>query len=203
MVQLKNNKGEVLFEDEKAKTVKDLVKKLLPNTGSFKDCDFFGQDLSGLNFAHKDLRGANLSGANLTKCDLVLTKLDGALLEGAKMPDKLVNLPEDGAVVGFKKLMGGILVKVEVPADAQRVVSWGTRLCRASALKVLAVVTAKGASCAWGTGDMPSKLVSWFDNSLEYKVGELVAPNSYNGDNTLVMTNGLHFCLTEKDARES
>ena len=126
-----------------------------------------------------ELYGAELSGAELS----------GANLSGAKNADYAIActriLPE-GDLIGWKKCKNNVLVKLLIPADAKRSHAFG-RKCRAEFVKVMEVIGAEVAeSLREGTF---------------YKAGEVVKPDSWDKDFTRECSNGIHFFITELEAR--
>ena len=90
--------------------------------------------LNGKGGSRADLSGADLSGANLF----------GANLSGASMDQMIWDIhtafyplqcPDSGSYIGYKKA-SGLVVELEIPADARRS-SATSRKCRASKAKVL------------------------------------------------------------------
>ncbi|WP_140402316.1 DUF5758 domain-containing protein, partial [Burkholderia multivorans] len=133
-----------------------------------------------------NLRGANLGGANLGGANLY-----GADLYGANLGD-VKNLvfqiiPEEGAFIGWKKLKGGVIAKLEIPADAKRNSTPVGRKNRAEFVRVLELFGAQEG-------------ISQHDCKTVYRVGEIVRPDSYNDDIRQECTNGIHFFITRAEA---
>ena len=126
-----------------------------------------------------DLYGANLSGANLS----------GAFLSGAKNADRAIAqtriLPE-GALIGWKKCSGGIIVKLRIPEDSPRSHAFG-RKCRAEFADVLEI---EGADEA----------VSQHDSSFIYRPGERVTCHSWDENWQEECAGGVHFYITRLEA---
>jgi hypothetical protein len=166
-------------------------------------------NLSGANLKNANLACADLEGANLAYANLANADLENANLTNAKMPDKPVILPSVGeAIIGFKKLANNIVIKVEIPADADRVTTWKSRKCRASALRVIEVMQNPDNI---STDCMPG----WYDQSFVYslakpetsgeagdKLGELHHPDQFDSDGRLDCRPGLHFFMTLEEAVE-
>ena len=151
----------------------------------------YGAYLGGANLRDADLRGAYLGGANLRGADLGGANLRGAYLGGANLRD-VKNLvfqiiPEEGAFIGWKKLKGGVIAKLEIPADAKRNSTPVGRKNRAEFVRVLELFGAEEG-------------VSQHDGKTVYRVGEIVRPDSYNDDIRLECTNGIHFFITRAEA---
>jgi hypothetical protein len=145
--------------------------------------NLFGADLSGANLSLADLSDANLSRADLSGANLSLAYLSGADLSGAKLPDFSL-CPEEGDFIGWKKVRGGVVLKLLIPASAKRTSSLIGRKCRAEFVTVL---EGEGFSCVGG---------------LFYKPGETVYPDRYNPDIRIECTHGIHFFITRKEAEE-
>ena len=153
--------------------------------------DLYGADLRGANLGGADLYGADLYGANLRGANLGGADLYGADLRGANT-DQVKNLtftivPEEGAFVGWKKLANGIIAKLEIPAEAKRTSTTRSRKNRAEFVRVLEVFGA-------------TEGVSQHDGKTAYRAGEIVRPDSYNGDFREECTHGIHFFITRAEA---
>ena len=147
-------------------------------------------NLHAANLHGANLRGADLSGANLYGADLHGANLREADLSGANLRD-FFNIPEEGSFVGYKKLRNNIIAKVQIPAKAKRTSSLVGRKNRAEYVKVLSL-----------SGGV-LKTSSIYDNAIEYVVGEVVRPDSYNDDIRVECTNGIHFFTTRKEAENN
>jgi len=143
-------------------------------------------DLRCADLRYANLRSADLRSANLEGADLRYANLSGADLKGAaNLP--VAELPE-GRLTVWKKCLG-TLVKLRIPKKAKRTGCYRSRKCRAEYVKVLKVLSESG------------QVIS--GRGLEYKVGEIVRPDSYNDDPRVECTNGIHFFLTRREATES
>ena len=143
-------------------------------------------NLHGANLRYADLRGANLRGANLRYADLRYANLRYANLHGVKNLAFQI-IPEEGAFIGWKKLKGGVIAKLEIPADAKRNSTPVGRKNRAEFVRVLELFGAEEG-------------ISQHDGKTVYRVGEIVRPDSYNDDIRLECTNGIHFFITRAEA---
>ena len=90
----------------------------------------------------------------------------------------------DGDLVGWKKLQGGVICKLQIPAKSKRVGGLIGRKCRAEFAVVLA-------------GDGKGQ-----HNGMEYKVGETVKPDKYDDNPLVECSNGIHFFITEQEAKD-
>ena len=137
------------------------------------------------------LRGADLRGAYLREADLREAHLRGADLRGAKLPDFWM-CPEEGAFVGWKKLSGESIAKLEIPAEAKRVCSPVGRKMRAEYVKTLAVFDQNGKPLQSGLGS--------HDGKTKYIVGEITRPDKFDDDIHVECTHGIHFFITRAEA---
>ena len=149
------------------------------------DADLRGADLRGANLCGANLRGANLCDANLRDANL-----RGADLRGAKNADLAIAatriLPE-GDLIGWKKCLDGVIVKLRIPAKAKRSHAFG-RKCRAEYVEVLDVIgAAVGVTRIHGP-------------QTEYRVGETVRPDSWDDDWMNECSHGIHFFVTRAEA---
>ena len=148
--------------------------------------NLYGADLSGAN-----LRGANLREANLYGADLCEADLCGANLSGAKINDKTIFSPysilPEGDIIGYKKLDNGVICKLKIPAKAKRVCTPIGRKCRAEYAIVIS-----------GEGDSKIK-----DNgTIHYAPKEKVVPDSFDPDCRVECSHGVHFFITEQEAKD-
>ena len=151
-------------------------------------------DLRGAYLSDADLRGAYLSGANLSGAHLSGAYLSGADLRGADLSEAKGSelaiaqtriLPE-GTLIGWKKLAGGIIAKLEIPADAKRSHAFG-RKCRAEYAKVLEIIGADEGK-------------SHHDPRVVYRMGEIVKPHTFEADWREECAGGIHFYITRIEA---
>lgn len=163
-IQIKSIFGEVLFEFEKENnTIKDTVEEAVR-------------------------QGANLNGANLNGANL-----DGASLNGAtNIPYISLNCPSDGAFIGWKKV-AGLLVQLEIPADAKRS-SATTMKCRCDKAKVIAITSLDGKK------EHTSVENKEYNPHITYRVGEMVYPDSFDDNRWNECSHGIHFFINKQDA---
>ena len=160
-------------------------------------------DLTKADLIHADLRRANLTGADLIHADLRRANLTGADLRQADLFGVIANeetggywqvCPEEGSFIGFKKLKGDLIAKLEIPAHAKRS-SATTRKCRCSEAKVLEITG----------GDKEVKEGRSYSLSIKcgglvYNAGETVFPDSFDEDRWNECSNGIHFFMTRREA---
>ena len=148
-----------------------------------------GANLADANLADANLSGANLSGANLAGPYLSRAYLSGANLSGAKNADfaiaKTRILPE-GDLIGWKKCMQGVIVKLRIPEAAKRSHAFG-RKCRAEYADVIEII---GADVG----------ISQHDGHTEYRVGQRVTPDRFDENWQEECSSGIHFFITRLEA---
>lgn len=158
--------------NEEVKTILEKHRSWLVN-----DVDGKRANLTGANLINADLTGANLINANLT----------GANLRGANLGDSSI-VPEEGSFIGYKKISNKIIT-MEIPTEAKRLGGLTSRKCRAEFAKIIHI-----------EGNL--KEITGGYKSDTYKVGEIFYPDSFNDDIREVCTNGVHFYITKKEAKE-
>ena len=149
------------------------------------NANLYRADLSGANLSR-----ANLSRANLSRANLYGANLYGADLSGAENADHAIAqtriLPQ-GSLIGWKKCRGGVIVKLRIPEDAKRSHAFG-RKCRAEYVDVLEVIGAEVG-------------IAQHDRKTEYRAGERVVPDSFSDNWQEECAPGIHFFITEEEAR--
>ena len=139
---------------------------------------------SGADLSRADLSGANLSGANLSRANL-----SGANLYGAKngaLAEAQTSIVSEGNIVGWKKCLNGVIVKLLIPQKAKRSNATG-RKCRAEYATVLRIFGA-------------SEGISQHDGKTVYRKGETVRPHEWNENRFVECGGGIHFYLTRIEA---
>ena len=148
-----------------------------------------GAYLAGTNLAGAYLARANLAGANLAGAYLAGANLAGAYLAGAKNADLAIAktriLPE-GDLIGWKKCMQDVIVKLRIPEAAKRSHAFG-RKCRAEYADVIEII---GADVG----------ISKHDCSTEYRVGQRVIPHRFDENWAEECSSGIHFFITRLEA---
>lgn len=148
--------------------------------------------LASANLRNASLKHANLSSANLSGANLQGADLRGAYLRGAKLPAYAL-CPEEGAFIGWKKLSGGLVAKLEIPARAKRVCSLVGRKMRAEYVKTLAI---------FAYGGEPVKSGMSMNDITKYQVGKITRPDKFDDDPRVECTHGIHFFITRKEAED-
>ena len=183
---------------EELKEILEQHRKWLCGDGG-KKADLCGADLRGADLRVADLCGANLYGANLYGANLRGANLYGADLRvanlyGADLSNTITMLqcPEYGAFIGWKKLCYNRIAKLEICEDAKRS-SATTRKCRCDKAKVIAIYD--------GEKEVDSG-VSKYDPNFKYNVGEIVSVENFDDDRWDECSTGIHFFITRKEAEE-
>lgn len=137
-------------------------------------------DLSGADLRGANLRGANLSGASI---DQMMWDIYTAFYP--------LQCPESGSYIGYKKA-GGLVVELEIPADARRS-SATSRKCRASKAKVLSITDIDGnPGC--------DQVRSDYDHGFVYALGETVEVSDFDDDRWNECSTGIHHFITREEA---
>ena len=163
--------------------------------GSEKEIEnLSGADLSGANLRSANLRSADLSGANLRSAYLSGANLRSANLSGADLSDAYLSdavglesftIAAEGVLIGYKKLANGNIAKLRIPLAAARVNAYGSRKCRASYVTVIS-----------GTG------VSKHDGVTKYAPKLKVVADKFDPDPRVECSGGIHFFITEQEAKD-
>ena len=142
-----------------------------------------GADLTGADLYGANLKGANLEGANLK----------GANLKGTKIPlHQMQIVPSSGSFFGFKKTAEGAIIRLLIPASAKRVGGVVGRKCRASEVFIESVLD----------GRTETEFTSTHDSTFRYKLRTWVKPDKFNDSPFVECSYGIHFFITEQEARE-
>ena len=152
---------------------------------NLRGADLCGADLRGANLRGADLYGANLYGANLYGANIELTLLN-----------KLYPIccPEAGSFVGWKRVRGNLIVKLEITENAKRSSAFG-RKCRCNEAKVLDIQNLDGTSA-----DDTTEAYSQYDANFAYRVGETVRVDNFDEDRRNECAPGIHFFITRQEA---
>ena len=122
----------------------------------------------------------HLRNANLRNADLRSAK---NIVKAYGLASQVI-VPE-GQLIGYKKLGNGAIAKLRIPASAKRVNAYGSRKCRAEYVIVLS-----------GEG------IAMYDNKTRYTKGKRVIPDRYDPDPTIECSHGIHFFITEQEAKD-
>ena len=165
-----------------------------------RGADLSGADLSCANLRGADLSGADLRGADLSGADLSRANLRGADLSGASMDQMIWDIhtvfyplqcPDSGSYIGYKKA-SGLVVELEIPADARRS-SATSRKCRASKAKVLSITDINGNPAG-------GQVKSNYDPDFVYTIGETVEVTDFDDNRWNECSTGIHHFITRAEA---
>jgi hypothetical protein len=146
------------------------------------------------NLARANLAGANLAGAYLAGADLAGANLAGAALAGANLAGaKNVELAiaqtrilPEGAIIGWKKCQGNVVVRLRIPEDSPRSHAFG-RKCRAKFADVLEIIGG-------------SEGISKYDGQFVYRAGERVEALNWSDNWQDECAGGVHFFIPKEEA---
>ena len=167
---------------------------------NLSDADLFGANLSDADLRGADLSCANLRGADLSGADLSCANLSNANLSGASMDQMIWDIhtvfyplqcPDSGSYIGYKKA-SGLVVELEIPADARRS-SATSRKCRASKAKVLSITDINGNPAG-------GQVKSNYDPDFVYTIGETVEVSDFDDDRWNECSTGIHHFITRAEA---
>jgi len=167
---------------------------------NLRDADLRDADLRGANLRDANLFGANLRGADLRGADLRGANLSNANLSGASMDQMIWDIhtvfyplqcPDSGSYIGYKKA-SGLVVELEIPADARRS-SATSRKCRASKAKVLSITDINGNPAG-------GQVKSNYDPNFVYAIGETVEVTDFDDNRWNECSTGIHHFITRAEA---
>ena len=161
------------------------------------DCNLQNANLKNANLERASLRRVNLTYAYIRGAILYAAVLENAILDNIIFDDKTENFrihcPEQGAFVAYKKGLDNLIIKLLIPSDARRVSST-MNCCRCDKAKVLEIKNFEGTKFfdeAWST----------VAENFCYKLGEWVYAENFNEDRWYDSTGGIHFWMTEDEAK--
>ena len=167
------------------------------------EADLSGADLEDTGLAGACLKGAVLFGANISGAKLQRANLEGSFITGANLnavnlngakniPYIPLSCPSEGAFIGWKKVEGKYLVKLQIPEDAKRL-SATTRKCRCDKALVLDITSLDGE-------EHFNEVTNTNYNETIYKVGEMVYADSFDENRWDECSHGIHFFVNKEDA---
>ena len=161
------------------------------------DCNLQNANLKNANLERASLRRVNLTYADIRGAKLYAAVLENAILDNIIFDDKTENFrihcPEQGAFVAYKKGLDNLIIKLLIPSDARRVSST-MNCCRCDKAKVLEIKNFEGTKFfdeAW----------SMVAENFCYKLGEWVYAENFNENRWYDSTGGIHFWMTEDEAK--
>jgi hypothetical protein len=189
----------------------------------FDNCDFRNLNCAMLNFRESNLYHCDFSGMKLVLCkfDCILHSCDftstnfrdcnfrcnivryccfneatfcNSNVDGLKYDYTVTGLQPapEGSLIGWKKIGTGI-VKLEIPREAKRSCAT-SRKFRCEYAKVLLIKDRY-------TDKLSPIIVNMaYGRYIEYKVGSLVMPDTWDYNRWNECSNGIHFFLTEEEA---
>ena len=166
------------------------------------NCDMRKCDMTRMQFVFMDgsvsdeLRDCDLRGADFSGCDF-----DGLSVRSKlyKQLDKTTPMacPATGKYTAYKRLAGGWIAKLEIPAHAQRSSATNKGKCRASEAVVKRIYRhfADGSVVTATEGES-------IRGRLRYVVGETVKPDGFDTNRFHVCAPGIHHFMTYKEAED-
>lgn len=137
------------------------------------------------NFYRAAMGGIRLTGAWLTHC----TWTNAILTDAEDIPENVAaetRIVPEGDVIGWKRCIGGVIVKLLIPTEAERSNATG-RKCRASFARVLDVLGADAGQSSW-------------DYTFWYRRGQTVRCHRWDPERWNECSGGIHFYLTRAEA---
>lgn len=163
---------------------------------SFEFCDMRDMDLRGT-----DLTGSYLYGNDLSGSDMSGSSLTGAYVDDVKMESVTgapsMTCPEKGKFTGWKVVRENwmpYLIELEIPEDARRSSATG-RKCRCDKAFVKSITDMQ-------TGKRRRSVTNLNFHVTEYTVGKYVFPDSFDDNRWNECSNGIHFFMTKKEAKD-
>jgi len=165
---------------------------------SLKDLNLRNLNLNWTDLSRCDLRGADLSGCTIGP----YTFFDAAIFdENTKMPDYPMACPKEGAFTGYKKALvmdkdgfHDAIVMLYIPECALRSSATG-RKCRCDKAKVLEIRRED-------TAERYEIALSARDKNCIYETRFYVGDDDFDTCRWHECSTGIHFYMTEKEARE-
>jgi hypothetical protein len=99
-------------------------------------------------------------------------------------------VPEEGSFIAWKKA-NGLVLKLEIPAEAKRTSCLINRKCRAEFVKTLEII-----------GSDKNEVCGSYDDKTIYKIGEITRADSFDDDIRIDCSHGIHFFITRKEAEK-
>jgi hypothetical protein len=180
------------------------------SAANLENCNFTGATMRGADFAFANLTNAVFQDACLIDSDFTCSDLTNANFKWASIFNSDFNeaeftntifsmsdygsirCPEEGSFIAFKKLRGGLICKLRIPEDALRS-SATTNKCRASKAEVISIKNGD---------EMVERGFSLFEDSFVYRVGDVVEADDFDENRWRECASGIHFFLTEQQAKD-
>lgn len=165
-----------------------------------RNCDMRSMDFvfrhgNGLGSVYDVLRDCDLRGADFSGCDF-----DG-IGERSKLYKQLEKLipmacPAKGKYTAYKRLTGGWVAELEIPAHAKRSSATNKGKCRASEAVVKRIYQRLGRKVITKTRGESIR------GGLIYFVGKTVKPDGFDNNRFHVCAPGIHHFMTAKEAED-
>ena len=152
-------------------------------SATLANADLSRADIDYTHFSHADCKNAifdhtantcwaHFDDADLTGASFYGTEVMQEYLEDAKGAFIPLSCPDEGEFVGWSKSEEGYMIKLLIPAEAERR-SAANRLSRASAAKTIAIYDENG--------DEVSEAANGINKGCVFKPGEYVIPDKNKG----------------------
>lgn len=150
-------------------------------------CDLIGCTINRCNFKNLDFTKIRFKRCSFKDGDLYRCRN----LSQFNIP---MACPEEGAFIGYKKLAGGYIATLQIPADAKRSSAFSKK-CRCDKAKVIRIETVNGGKAAKGL------YPSCYDGNFMYEVGKTVTPKrKFDSNRFHECAAGIHFFMRKEDA---
>jgi len=169
---------------------------------NLRDADLRGADLWDADLRGATLRDANLWDANLWDANLRDADLRGAGLQDADLRDANLDgtelpayecIPQEGGFVAYKYTSEHLL-RLQVPADADRTSCLTGPKCRAERARVTDILKPDGSECDTETATSHHR-------EFTYHEGETAVADDWDSDIRVACTSGIHFYLSKRLAQ--
>ena len=141
------------------------------------------------------LENLYLNNADLTYANLEHANLNGVVLDNVKGLNN--QCPKEGSFIAWKKcyssIVGPVIVKLEIPADAKRSSSTGIK-CRCDKAKVLEIQNLDGTKV-----DI-NEVRSYFDKYFKYRIRGMRRILDFDERYWIECARGIHFFMNREDA---
>lgn len=172
------------------------------SNSNFTRCRFHHSNFTNTNFQRANLEAADIRYSNFINTDFrgtifKMTFMEKSIHKNVLIDENTLNYkmtcPEKGPFVCYKKCYDNLIVQLLVPADARRS-SDTSRMCRCDKAKVLNITN-------FDHTEKFTEARSLCGRDFYYHVGEFVYEPLYNDDRWLQSTYGIHFFMTEDEAK--
>jgi hypothetical protein len=194
-------------------TVKQECNPKILTGRTYENCTFYdfgdNRSLNDVKFINCTFKNdiVNLSAFDVEFIDCDLTEVvfkemedfTGIKYINCKLPPFQI-VPSSGSFTGWKKVRGGYVLKLLIPANAKRTSSLVGRKCRASKVKVLSAEPSTENS--YTPKVKPRKFYSMYDNCFSYELGKIVEEPTYDPTIFKECSRGIHFFMTKQEAIE-